>query len=158
MERPEPPAEAVLIRRARKAAGMQVAQAAGRARSHAPGLRLSTAWWSTIENGYETKPDGPRAVAGSDDIVAHMAWAVDLAADRLEHEGKRPDAADVLREILRRDEDAARARQRRSRSALQRIAEDPDLTPAEKKAHIDLARRMAQHGTAEDGEEKANGY
>lgn len=102
--KPTPPPEAVLIQRARKAAGLQVSQAAATAREHAPSLRLSTAWWSTIELGYESKAGKMRPVSGQDLVIAHMARVVGLTPERLEAEGQRPDAADILREMLRHDD------------------------------------------------------
>lgn len=92
---PHPPPEAVLLRLARKAAGVTVAQAA-----HTAGV--SKAWLSAIENGYDNRGrDGVRPVRASDEIVARLAAFLDVGPERLETEGQRPDAAAVLREMQR---------------------------------------------------------
>jgi hypothetical protein len=82
---------------------MTVEQAAAAARERAPSLRLSSTWWRSVENGYEPRDEGLRPVSGLDYQVAHMARAVSLSPERLETEGARPDAAIVLREMLRSD-------------------------------------------------------
>jgi hypothetical protein len=98
MNKPAPPPEAVAIRLARKAAGISVAAAA-----EAAAIPISTARWSQIENGYETRPGTVRVVRGRDSTVAHMARVVDVTPAQLEDAG-RSDAAEVLCEILRRSE------------------------------------------------------
>jgi hypothetical protein len=113
VETPEPPPEAALIARVRKAAGMTIEQAAAAARERTPGLRLSAEWFRAIELGYERK-SGSKTVIGSAMQIAHMARAVGLSPERVETEGRRPDAADVLREMLQSSPaivlDAVRAR------------------------------------------------
>src|SRR6266704_6316939 len=86
--KPAPPPEASLIRIARKAAGMQIAQAAAIARGNAPSLRLSTVRWSQVELGYETKPGGFAAVVASDLVLAHMAAVTGITPERLTAAGR----------------------------------------------------------------------
>ena len=98
MPRPAPPPEAILIRLVREAAGLKlpaVAKAAG----------ISVARWSQVADGYETRLGQRKPVTGSRATVAHMASAVGLSPERRPAEGKRPDAAAVLREIQRSDHD-----------------------------------------------------
>lgn len=93
MSTPQPPPEAVVLRLARKAAGRrspEVARAAG----------ISKARLSQIENGYETRFGQRRPVQGKDGTIAHLAATLGVGPERLEEAG-RPDAAAVLREMLR---------------------------------------------------------
>lgn len=94
MERPAPPPEALLIALARKAAGIRAPAAARKA-------GISKARWSQVENGCEMREGAYRPVRARDDTLAHMAYAIGVTPERLETEGRRPDAAAVLREILR---------------------------------------------------------
>lgn len=93
---PAPPPEAVLLRVVRKASGITLASAAKAA-------GISKAWLSSIENGYDSRgPEGGiRPVRASDDIVARLAAFLNISPERLEAEGRRPDAAAVLREMQR---------------------------------------------------------
>lgn len=91
-----PPArpEGALLRLARQAAGLTIPDA----------VRLSgvsKARWSTVESGYESRGGVSRPVNAKADTIARMARAVGLTPERLESEGQRPDAAGILREILR---------------------------------------------------------
>jgi len=100
--KPAPPPAAVLIRLARKAAGLTVAEAARRA-SAASRRGISTARWSQVENGYEVRGGGlARPVEAEAGMLAHMAHTAGVSPERLESEGRRPDAAEILREIGRR--------------------------------------------------------
>lgn len=92
MEKPTPPPEAVLIRRAREAARIKTPAA-----SRAAGI--STARWSQVENGYETRLGRPKPVRAPAGTLAHMAHAVGVTPERLEAVG-RSDAAEILREII----------------------------------------------------------
>lgn len=94
MERPPARPEGALIRLARNAAGLTVPDAARAA-------GISKARWSQLESGRETRNGEEREVNGKPSTIAHMARVVGLSPERLETEGRRPDAADVLREILR---------------------------------------------------------
>jgi transcriptional regulator with XRE-family HTH domain len=91
---PAPPPEGVLIRLAREAAGLRVADVARKA-------GVSIARWSQIENGRETRAGVVKPVRSKPGTLAHMANAVGVTPERLETEGERPDAARVLREIVR---------------------------------------------------------
>lgn len=102
MERPPAPPEAALIRLARQAANIRMAQAAKEA-------GVSLARWSHIENGYETRQGATRQVQAKAGTLARMAHAVGITPERLETEGERPDAAEVLREILRSEPPSLRA-------------------------------------------------
>lgn len=94
MERPPAPPEAALIRLARQAANIRMAKAAKEA-------GVSLARWSHIENAYETRQGTARPVKAKADTLARMARAIGLSPERLESEGQRPDAAEILREMLR---------------------------------------------------------
>ena len=94
MTRPEPPPEAVLLRLARKAAGIGTRDAAA-----AGGI--SKARLSQIENGYERRMGQYKSVHGKDSTVAHLAAFTGVTPEELD-EAQRPDAAAVLRVILRR--------------------------------------------------------
>jgi transcriptional regulator with XRE-family HTH domain len=98
MSQPQPPPEAVLIRRVREAGGLKLPTVA-------KGAGISVARWSQIENGYETRQGERRPVQGSRGTVAHMAAELGISPGRLETEGQRPDAAAVLREIQRSPHD-----------------------------------------------------
>jgi hypothetical protein len=62
---------------------------------------ISTARWSQIEQGHETRDGERRPATAPADTLAYMAAAIGLPAGRLETEGQRPDAAAVLREMQR---------------------------------------------------------
>jgi len=98
MSHPQPPPEAVLIRRVREAAGLKLPVVA-------KGAGISVARWSQIENGYETRQGERKPVQGSRGTIAHMAAELGISPERLETEGQRPDAAAVLREIQRAPRD-----------------------------------------------------
>lgn len=87
-----PPPEAALIRLVRQAAKIPVAAAAKRA-------GISTARWTQVEQGYETRAGERRPATAPPDTLAYMAAAIGLPPERLESEGQRPDAAAVLREM-----------------------------------------------------------
>ena len=104
MDKPVPPPEATLITLARKAAGLSVPAAIRKTAEDV----IGAARWSQLENGYEVKAGQPVPVRGRDDTIAHMAFAVGVTPDELDEAG-RPDAGDVLREILRQQEKARQA-------------------------------------------------
>lgn len=95
MERPPARPEGSLIRRAREAAGLSIPEAVRRS-------GVSKARWSQVETGYETRDGTLRVVQARAGTLARMANAVGVTAERLETEGARPDAAEILREISRR--------------------------------------------------------
>jgi hypothetical protein len=86
MERPPAPPEAVLIRLAREAAGIRVAEASKRA-------GVSVARWSQIESGSENRHG----------TVSPVTGRAGITPERMAAEGRRPDAAEILREILRQE-------------------------------------------------------
>lgn len=90
----QPPAEGVLIRLARQARGLTPEAAA-----ELTPIPIKGGRWRQIESGYERKNPPKRAYA-PDLTLAHMAHAVGVTPERLE-EAQRPEAADILREILR---------------------------------------------------------
>jgi transcriptional regulator with XRE-family HTH domain len=99
MQAPSPPPEASLLHRARESAEITMAEAAKTA-------GITDTRWSQIERGHERRKgiDVPaRAKAGT---LARMARAIGISPERLESEGQRPDAAEILREILRDDRPA----------------------------------------------------
>jgi hypothetical protein len=96
MDKPQAPPEALLIRRARLAGQVKAPVAARSA-------GISVARWSQIENGYERREGEYKPVRASDGLLAHMAHAVGLTPERLTEAG-RQDAAEILREIERREE------------------------------------------------------
>lgn len=98
MERPPAPPEAVLIRLAREAAGIRVAEASKRA-------GVSVARWSQIESGSEIRHGTVSPVTGRAGTIARMAAEVGVSPERLETKGRRPDAAEILREINRQQEE-----------------------------------------------------
>jgi transcriptional regulator with XRE-family HTH domain len=94
MEASPPPPEGALLHRARESAEITIADAARAA-------GITDTRWSQIERGHERRKgmDVPaRAKAGT---LARMARAIGVSPERLESEGRRPDAAEILREILR---------------------------------------------------------
>src|SRR5580692_86725 len=90
MSRSPKPPYGELIERARGDAGLSKREAARRA-------RISDAWWRYVTEGRQ----GDTPVPGTADTVAAMARVVGLSPERLEEEGQRKDAADVLRKMLR---------------------------------------------------------
>lgn len=107
-ESPAPPPEAVLIRRAREAAGLNASQAAA-----ATGGVVTPQWWRTVERGSGTSRSQVILQRGSARTIAHMAAAIqgitpaDLAACG------REDAAAVLEDIQHQRADPGMAELRR---------------------------------------------
>jgi len=139
MTTPAPPPEAVLLRLARKAAGVTVQEAAGAA-------GISKAWLSSIENGFDTRGSGIRPVRAKDSVIARLAAFLRISPQRMETEGERPDAAAVLREMLRGSEVTAPPRDaegpRFSDPALQHVWETPGLSPEIRRALVSVAQVM----------------
>jgi transcriptional regulator with XRE-family HTH domain len=96
MERPPAPPEAVLIRLAREAADIRMAEAAKNA-------GVSVARWSQIESGSEMRSGRVTPVRARAGTIARMAREVGITPERMESEGQRPDAAEILREMERHD-------------------------------------------------------
>lgn len=171
MDRPQPPPEATLIRLARKAAGIKAPAAAEVA-------GISAARWSQVETGYESRLGRYKPVRARDSTLAHMAYAVGVTAERLEETG-RPDAAEVLREILRsrsaeadsppggdgyRPPDGERGdsytvdadgNRHYDSPPLQRIWDDPDLDRPLKLALIAHAEAIRQNRNGGQGQRSA---
>jgi transcriptional regulator with XRE-family HTH domain len=141
MERPPSRPEGALIRLARQAAGLSIPDA----------VRLSgvsKARWSQVESGYERRDGVTRPVQAKADTLARMAHAVGLPPERLELEGQRPDAAEILREILRRKDpepgSGATPQEVAREKALLQIMEDARLPLSTRLAMVALARAMRE--------------
>ncbi|WP_340382242.1 hypothetical protein U5640_36190 [Streptomyces sp. SS7] len=141
----QPPAEAVLIRVARQARGLSPEEAA----ALLP-IRLSGARWRQIENGYERR-NPPKPVRAPDKTLAHMAHAVGVTPERLEEAG-RPEAAEILREILRTQPDAYSGEPEGMSprelemlaGILASLAEGREMSPADMAATLRRAQEIIQ--------------
>lgn len=131
------PPHGALIEEAREKARLSRREAARRA-------GISGNWWKFVVTGYQ----GETPVRGGAETVARMARVVGLSPERLESDGQRPDAAEILREIERRAaaDTAATGRQLAEAAAedddLREIAEAARLSPELRMAFITLARAM----------------
>ena len=92
-----PPPEAVVIRRAREAAGLSPEEAAARLK-----IKLRGSRWRQIEAGYVRVQGENRPTRASDSTLAHMAYDLSVEPQELDHAG-RHEAAEVLRTIKRRE-------------------------------------------------------
>ncbi|MEV6833571.1 hypothetical protein AB0N17_03410 [Streptomyces sp. NPDC051133] len=90
---PQPAPEGELIRLARQARGLSPEEAADRTPIRIKGFR-----WRQIENGYKGKIGESDPVRAPDKTLAHMAFTVGVAPNRLTEVG-REGAAAILREI-----------------------------------------------------------
>lgn len=88
------PPEAMLIRKARKARGLTIAEAAG-----LTGI-VKASRWGQIENGYIMKDGVPMPTSAQDMQLAHMARSVGVTPRQLAEAG-RQDGAEVLLEMER---------------------------------------------------------
>ena len=134
---PEPPPEAVLIRRARQARGLTRAQAAERS-----GV-VKASRWGQIENGYVMKDGAPTPTKAGDMQLAHMAHVVGVAPERLTEAG-RGAAAEILGEILDQDRVYADMSDR-----LERTAWEMPLAVEDRKLIIDMLRQAKAQGRGE---------
>jgi transcriptional regulator with XRE-family HTH domain len=127
-----------LIRQGRQARNLSIPKAASQA-----GINVAT--WGNIERGYQSTGPGKTIPApGLDRSVAQMAFVAGVSPERLEVSG-RADASAVLREIIAQVEEAdATAPMRYADPALQRIADDPDLTDMEKRGAITAVQELRQ--------------
>jgi hypothetical protein len=91
---PPPPPYGALTDLARKGTGITVLLAARRA-------GVSKATWIDNVRGYRWRDERWEPVHPKPDTIARMAAAVRISPERLATEGERPDAAEILREILR---------------------------------------------------------
>jgi len=127
----QPPPEAVVIRRAREARGLSPERAASLLE-----IPLSGARWRQIEQGYEIRAGGRKAVKGRDMVIAHMAHVVGLRPEALQEAG-RPEAAQILREILGEPANRPERPERRyDDPGLQKIWEITELTEWERRLAI----------------------
>lgn len=147
MSKPEPTPEGALLRRVRLAAGLGIAACADVLSQR--GIRLSVSRWSQIENGYEGPPGRRKPVRAPAGTLAHMAHAVGIRPDRLESAG-RGDAAEVLREILMREDGLpGSAPVPPGDPALQAIMDIPGLPEDVKRGLVAVAQGMRaarEHG------------
>ncbi|WAZ20248.1 hypothetical protein STRCI_001349 [Streptomyces cinnabarinus] len=90
---PPPPAEALLIRLVREAAGLSPETAAARMESRFSGSR-----WRQIERGWRKDSDTP--VVAPDQTLAQMCFSLRISAERLAETG-RTAAVEILREMER---------------------------------------------------------
>lgn len=167
MDKPPPPPEAQLLRLVRAASGVQASEAAANMATHFR-RKMSASRWSQIENGYETRDGGYKPAIANAATLAQMFYVVGgVTPDRLESEGRRPDAARILREILRQagdDKDAARAKaydEELRRAAeedddLKEIAELVRLDPELRVAFVRIARSMKAAREAGEGRSQAS--
>lgn len=144
MDRPPAPPEAVIIRLAREAAGITISDAAKRA-------GVSVARWSQIETGSEMRRGTVSPVTARAGTIARMAHAVPgITPERMETEGRRPDAAAILREIISAPAAAPRAAAipepgepaPRPRSFTDVDKNDPELRPFLESVTADLLRAI----------------
>jgi hypothetical protein len=104
---PPPTPEGFLIRRMRETAVPRLSIRAAASR-----VGISPETWGSVERGYRySRTGGPyawevsyRQFSAPAATVAKMANAVGLTPERLAAEGQRPDAAEVLSEIIRQDD------------------------------------------------------
>jgi transcriptional regulator with XRE-family HTH domain len=138
---PSPPSEAVLLRRARKARGLTLADAAAEA-----GV-VKASRWGQIENGYVMKDGVPIPTSAKDMQLAHMARVVGLTSQQLAAAG-REDAAAILGEIERQGGNKLSPSPPEGMSAGERAAASQlDLLMA---AMSEAARRAAREEVAAD--------
>ncbi len=95
---PRPTSEGELIRRVRNLSIPKLTISAAAAR-----VGLSAEQWGYVERGYYPARDGhpPRPFSPPAATLAKMAHTLRITPERLEYEGRRPDAAEMLREIIR---------------------------------------------------------
>lgn len=135
---PEPPPEAVLIRRARQARGLTRAEAAERSSV------VKASRWGQIENGYLMKGGVPVSTRAGDMQLAHMARTVSLSPERLDEVG-RGDAAEILREIQEQE----RAPYADMSDRLERTAWEMPLPVEDRKLIVDMLRQAKAQGRGE---------
>jgi transcriptional regulator with XRE-family HTH domain len=138
-----PPPEGDLIRRARDARGLSLADAAARV-VETFGGRLSASRLSQIETGDQKKGGSAIEVRASDARLAHIAYIVGTSPDQLDRAG-RPESAETLREILRQRAGDARpgsAPAPAKDDPLRQIMEDGRLPLETRRAMVALAEAM----------------
>jgi transcriptional regulator with XRE-family HTH domain len=91
-DKPKPPPEGILIKKARERARLSIREAARRA-------GRSETCWRYVENGYSTPAKGEISPARAGALtLAQLAQAVGVTPDALE-KAERADAADKLRNL-----------------------------------------------------------
>lgn len=136
-----PTPEGQLLRRARELVIPKLAIRAAAAR-----IGMSAEQWGYAERGYtpgrgDRAPQPFRPPAAT---LARMARALDLTPERLETEGQRPDAAEVLREILRNEQPPLRPVPAPPAAALYPGGDISD-SDTESAAATELVRLLADH-------------
>ena len=137
-----PPPEGDLIRRARDARGLSLADAAARV-VETFGGRLSASRLSQIETGNQKKGGGAVEVRAGDARLAHIAYIVGTSPGQLAQAG-RPESAETLREILRQRAGARAAPvpAPAKDDPLRQIMEDDRLPLETRRAMVALAEAM----------------
>ena len=142
---PQPP-YGILIELARKGARLTVQEAADRA-------GVSKATWIDSVRGWRRRGGVVEHIEPKPETVAHMACAAGVSPGRLEAEGQRPDAAEILREILRPQQQPAAPQDPRSLlppepdDAAMELFPDPDDFPARwiwRQAHKSEEQRLRE--------------
>lgn len=144
---PEPPPEAVLIRRVRKAKRHSL-------ETIAQGAGLSTARLSQIERGYEIKQGQVVPVTAPPGTLAHIWVALEIAPDRLVEVG-RGDAREYLDEIHTAQPPADPESKKDWR---EQILEIDDLTETEKQAAVTLIQAMRSVSNAPTPQAQGRGW
>lgn len=131
---PEPPPEGVLIEQARNQAKLSVREAARRA-------GISEGWWRQVAKGYQSLSGGAFGIVRDvpADTVAKMAKAAGVKPEQMETEGRRPDAARILREINRQEEERTAPRPAAVIEFGEEDLPDDEYTPEEQAALQDYA-------------------
>lgn len=141
-EIPDPPPEAHLIRIARDAAGMTAADAA-----RATAGVVGATYWRDVERGHGGRRGKRVRATASARTLAHMAQVVGVSPERLAGEGQRPDAAEILREIIRQDSPAPAAPAPDRESNLPYLDNDSGETGAhEVRIMTEILSATEQHG------------
>lgn len=152
MDRPAPPPEAVLLGLVLAASGMKAGDAAGEV-ARRFNRKFSASRWSQIQNGYETRDGKYKPVTASAATLAQMFAVVGgVTPERLAGggpgEGHRPDAAEVLREILSRQEPRPEPKpdpaDEEEDEALRSIMADTRLTLPMRRAIVAFAKAMKE--------------
>lgn len=130
----EPPAEMVLIRRHRQAAGLSVAEAAARTRGV-----VSHSRWVQLERGTVIRKGEPARTSASDMALAHMAHAVGVTPDQLVGCGRR-EAAEILETIQ-----APQGGRRPQLEAMTRYFSDTNIPITERRARAEQILRLLPH-------------
>ena len=153
---PRPTPEGQLIRRVRDLAIPKLSIRAAAAR-----IGMSAEQWGYVERGYFPGRSGnpPRPFSPPAATLAKMAHALRITPGRLEAEGQRPDAAEVLREIIRQDQDQAQAQLPEVADFARAYGIDPDdpRDPYIASVREEIAEAIKRYGAAPTGEQIFHG-